>query len=162
MRQAATKKRNIATLNSVDQAKRQCNFDSGWFRDLFSVGKKLEENIFKNINQISSTVTTRTWLLSPECTRTWPSIGMRMKKWWWFPPVCFLVGVVFQGAWVLYRIKKDESDESLLVLAFRRHVNNTIFLKYSKGRQIILQLFRNSKYPIRCFPWLHKTFPGAI
>ena len=63
--------------------------------------------------------------------RTWPSIGIRMKKWWWvFPPICFLVDVVPYGAWVLYRIKKDERDESLPVLVFQRHVVNAIFLKY--------------------------------
>ena len=72
--------------------------------------QKLEENIFENINQISSTVTTRTWVLSTECTRTWPRICNRMKKWWWFPLVCFLVDVILQGAWVLYRIEKDEGD----------------------------------------------------
>ena len=38
-------------------------------RDLFGVGTKLKENIFKNINQMNSTVTTRTWVLSTEWTR---------------------------------------------------------------------------------------------
>ena len=33
---------------------------------------------------------------------------------------------------VLYRINKDEDDESLALLVFRRHVVHTIFLKYSK------------------------------
>ena len=28
--QTAAKKRKVATLNSANQAKRQCNFDSGW------------------------------------------------------------------------------------------------------------------------------------
>ena len=37
-----------------------------------------------------------------------------------------------QGACVLYRINKDEGDESLPLLAFRRHIVNVIFLKYSK------------------------------
>ena len=32
----------------------------------------------------------------------------------------------------MYRINKDESDESLPLPVFRRHVVNTIFLKYSK------------------------------
>ena len=94
--------------------------------------QKLEENMFKNINQISSSVPTRIWVFSIECTRTWPSICKRIKKWWWFPPVCFLVDVVLQRAWVLYRIKKDEGDEPLPVPAFRRHIVNAIFLKYSK------------------------------
>ena len=54
-----------------------------------------------------------------------------MKKWWWFPFV-WMVDVVIQGAWVLYRINKDKDDESLPLLAFRRYVVNVIFLKYSK------------------------------
>ena len=43
-----------------------------------------------------------------------------------------MVDVVFQGAWVLHRIKKAKGDESLPLLAFRRHVVNAIFVKYSK------------------------------
>ena len=43
-----------------------------------------------------------------------------------------MVDVAIQGAWVLYRINKDKGDESLPLLAFRRHVINVIFLKYSK------------------------------
>ena len=34
-----------------------------------------------------------------------------MKKWWWFPFVG-MVDVILQGAWVLYRINKDEGDET--------------------------------------------------
>ena len=43
-----------------------------------------------------------------------------------------MVDVVLQGAWLMYCINKDESDESLPLPVFRRHVVNTIFLKYSK------------------------------
>ena len=43
-----------------------------------------------------------------------------------------MVDVVLQGALVLYRINKDEGDESLPLLTFRRHIVNAIFLKYSK------------------------------
>ena len=43
-----------------------------------------------------------------------------------------MVDVVIQGAWVLYRINRDKGDESLPLLAFRRHVVDVIFLKYSK------------------------------
>ena len=43
-----------------------------------------------------------------------------------------MVDVVPQVMWVLYRINKDESDESLPLLAFRRDIVNVIFLKYSK------------------------------
>ena len=34
------------------------------------------------------------------------------------------------SAWVFYRINKDKGDESLFLLAFRRHVVNVIFLTY--------------------------------
>ena len=43
-----------------------------------------------------------------------------------------MVDVVLQGAWVLYRINKDEGDKSLPVLTFQRHFVYSIFLKYSK------------------------------
>ena len=43
-----------------------------------------------------------------------------------------MVDVVLQGVWVLYRINKDESDESLPLLAFLRDAVNAIFPKYSK------------------------------
>ena len=46
-----------------------------------------------------------------------------------------MVAVVLQGVWVLYRINRDEGDESLPFLVFRRHIVNAIFLKYSmEGR----------------------------
>ena len=46
-----------------------------------------------------------------------------------------MIDVVRQGVWVLYRIKKDEGDESLPLLAFRRDDVSAIFLKYSnEGR----------------------------
>ena len=43
-----------------------------------------------------------------------------------------MADVVLQGARVLYRINKDEDDESLPFLVFWRHIVNAIFLKYSK------------------------------
>ena len=43
-----------------------------------------------------------------------------------------MVNVVLHGVWALYRINKDEGEESLPLLAFRRDVDNAIFLKYSK------------------------------
>ena len=94
-----------------------------------------ETNIFEIINQISFTVTTKTWVLLTEWTRTWPSIGIRMKKWRWVQFV-WIVNVVLQSAWVLCRINKDEGDESLTLLAFRWHVVNAIFLKYSKESRL--------------------------
>ena len=49
-------------------------------RDLFGVRKKLKESIFKNNNQISSTLTTRTWVLPAEWIRTWRSTVL-VPKW---------------------------------------------------------------------------------
>ena len=43
-----------------------------------------------------------------------------------------MVNVALQGVLVLHRIDKDEGDESLPLLAFGRHVVNTVFMKYSK------------------------------
>ena len=76
-----------------------------------------------------------------------------------------MVDVVPQGAWVLYHINKDEGDETLPFLVFRRHTVYAIFLKYSKedrlssshlGIRNILSMF--AIYHIL----LHKTLPGAI
>ena len=36
------------------------------------------------------------------------------------------------------------------------------FFEIFKGRQIILDPFKNSKYPIWCLLWWHKTLPSAI
>ena len=81
---------------------------------MFSVGTKLKESIFKNKNQINSLVTTRAWVLSidgPEHGHVQDSYSM--QKWWWSSFV-WMLDVVLQGVWVLYRINKDEGDESLL------------------------------------------------
>ena len=43
-----------------------------------------------------------------------------------------MVDVVLQGAWVLYRINRDEDDESLSLVAFQRHAVKVVFPKYSK------------------------------
>ena len=43
-----------------------------------------------------------------------------------------MVDAVLQSARVLHRISKDEGDDSLPLLAFRRLVFNAIFLKLSK------------------------------
>ena len=58
-----------------------------------------------------------------------------------------MVDVVIQGAWVWYRINKDKANESLPLLAFRRHIVNVIFLKYSKGDR-----FYSSHLGIRNIP----------
>ena len=63
-------------------------------------------------------------------------IGIRMKKWWWFPFAYMLdvsmLNVVVQKAWVLYHINKDEVDESLPFLACN-------FPEIFKGKQITLE-----------------------
>ena len=84
-------------------------------------------------------------------------IDIRTKKWWWSPFI-WMVDVVLKGVWVLYRINKDEG-ESMPLLPFRKDVVNTIFWNIG---QIILELSRNSKYPIGCLLWWHKMLPGAI
>ena len=106
-------------------------------------------------------------LLQPEhgfCQQNGPQRGQVLvsawKKWWWFPFV-WMVDVVIQGAWVLHRIKKDKGNESLPLLVFQRQFVHLNFLKF-KGRQIFLELFRNSIYPIICLLWWPKTLPGAI
>ena len=44
-----------------------------------------------------------------------------------------MVDAVFlQGAWVLYRVSKDEGDEPLPFLIFGRHIADPVFLKYSR------------------------------
>ena len=41
-----------------------------------------------------------------------------------------MVDVVLKGVRVLYRINKDEGNESMSLLPFRKDVVNAIFLKY--------------------------------
>ena len=85
----------------------------------------------------SKTLTKLVQLLQPEHGFCQQNARQNVAKYWYpnekmvvFPPICFLVDVVLYGAWVLYRIKKDQRDESLPVLVFHRHVVNAIFLKY--------------------------------
>ena len=58
-----------------------------------------------------------------------------------------MVDDIFQGAWVLYRINKDEGDESLPLLAFRRHVVNAIFLKNPKEGKLSSNLLGIQNIP---------------
>ena len=135
----------MAILKSTHQAKNKCNFDSVWLEKQHGglhdssdpcetnrfawCWRKLKENIFKNNNQISSTLTSRTWVLWTKWTRTEPIIGIRMKKRWWFTYV-WPVDVVLLCPWVLYRIKKGQGDErSKPLLTFWRHVVDAIFQK---------------------------------
>ena len=73
-------------------------------RDLYGVGTKLKNNIFKNNNQINSVVTNMGFVnrMDQNVVKYWyPN-----EKWWWFPFVS-VVDVVIQGALVLYRINKN-------------------------------------------------------
>ena len=91
---SSCKKRNLANLNSAAHVKQKhcvtCvagqNDSRALYiassescqpnRNLFDVGAKLKESIFKSNNQINSYVTTRTWVLSKEWIRTWPNTGL--------------------------------------------------------------------------------------
>ena len=91
---SSCKKRNAATLNSAAhvEEKHRLTYVAGYSdsrvlyiasyescqpnRNLIGVGTKLKESIFKSNNQISSTVTTRTWVLSKEWIRKWPNTGL--------------------------------------------------------------------------------------
>ena len=57
-------------------------------------------------------------------------IGIRMKKWWW-APFAWMIDVAIQNAWILNRINRAEGDTNYSLLAFRREIVNSIFLKYS-------------------------------
>ena len=73
-------------------------------RDLYGVGTKLKNNIFKNNSQINSVVTNMGFVnrMDQYVVKYWyPN-----EKWWWFPFVS-MVDVVIQGALVLYRINKN-------------------------------------------------------
>ena len=73
-------------------------------RDLFGVGAKLKESIFKNNNQINCTVTTKKWILSTESIRTWPSTGLVPNEKMVMDPFVSMVDVVLQVACLLYCI----------------------------------------------------------
>ena len=74
----------------------------------------------------------RTWVLSTEWTATWPSQDWYPNEKMVLVPVCLNGRCCSSGVWVLYCINKDEGNESLLLLTFRRDFVNVIYLKYSK------------------------------
>ena len=108
-------------------------------------------------------------LLQPEhgfCQQNGPEHG-QLQDWypdekWWLSPFVWMVDVVLQGVWVLYRVNKDKGNESLPFLVFRRHIVNDVFLKYSKDGRLSSSLvgIRNIPSDI-CYKW-HKTLPVAI
>ena len=95
-------------------------------RDLFDVWIKLKESIFKNNNQINSTVTTRTGFSFERMGHSISKykIGIRMKEMWCLR---LLKRSMFR-CWMLFFRMQDEFDESLPLQA----CNSEIF----KGRQI--------------------------
>ena len=110
---------------------------------------KLKESIFKNNNQINYTVTTTTWVLSTEWSRTWSSKGLVLKWKMVVVPAWLKVGVVLQGVVVIYCINKDECNESLAPSRFLERCCQYNFSEILKRRQIIFEPGRNSlKYPI--------------
>ena len=76
-------KRNMSILNNTHQANRRAIYivssESCEPKYLFGAGTKLKKSIYKSNNQINFIVTTRTWVLSIERTRTWPSTGLVFK-----------------------------------------------------------------------------------
>ena len=92
--------------------------------------------MFKNNNQINSTVTTRIGIFFERMGQSvcQYKIGIRMKKWFPFAQMfdVSMLDVVLKNAWVLYHINKDEVDESLPLLA-------CYFPETFKGRQISLE-----------------------
>ena len=120
-------------------------------RDFLRAATKLKESIFKNNNQIKSTVTTRAWVLSAEWTRAWPITGLVSRWKSSGGPRLFEWQVLFFRVW----------GYCILLTKMKTYCQCN-FTEIFKGRQIILEPCRNSKYPIRCLLWCHKTLPGAI
>ena len=131
-------------------------------RDLIGVGTKLKKTIFKNKNQTSSTVKSRTWILPIEWTRTLWSNGIRIKKRWWFL-FAWMIDAVIQGPWVFHRINKNidviwfSASTSFFKACYQYHFSGML-----ERRQIIIEQFRNSKYPVRCLLKQNKTLPSDI
>ena len=137
------KRRNVDTLDSAHQSKKAVQLwqwlvwtTTEWctllllnflnLRDLFDVWIKLKESIFKNNNQINSTVTTRTGFSFERMGHSISKykIGIRMKEMWCLR---LLKRSMFR-CWMLFFRMQDEFDESLPLQA----CNSEIF----KGRQI--------------------------
>ena len=100
------KKRNMTTLNSAAHIKQKCcvacavgkndkrvlhiaSQSCQPNRNSFGVGTKLKESVFQINNQINSTVTTRTWVLSKEWIRTWPKTELVSNETMVVVTICF-------------------------------------------------------------------------
>ena len=100
-------------------------------RDFLGVGTKVKESIVKNNNQINFAVATGTWGLSTKwTTRVWPIIGL-VSGWKNGGGPCLSGRCCSSGCVVLYRVNKDEGDESAFS-SFSKIYCQYKFLKYSK------------------------------
>ena len=109
---------------------------------MFGVETKLKESTFKSNNQISSAVTTRTWVLSKEWIRTRPNIGLVSE--WKFGGGTRL----FEWQLLYFRVRGYCIVlTKIKIMRFCQCNFSGIF----KGRKIIPEPYRNSKYPIRRF-----------
>ena len=98
-------------------------------RDFLGAATTLKESIFKNNNQIKSTVTTRTWVLST-WTKAWPVTGLVSRRKDNGSPHSFKsYGMSFRVRGYCNVLTKMEA---MSFLVFWRHIVNAIFLKYSK------------------------------
>ena len=145
-------KKNVATLNRAHQTKKQRNFDSSQSNNRvvyiasisFESNKfvrrlnKVERSIFKNNNQINSTVTTRRWVLLTEWTRSQPGAGL-VYEW---------SMLFFRMCWCCIVLTMMKTM-SVVSLSFSKRCYQCSFFEIFKGRQVILEPCRKLKYPIK-------------
>ena len=85
-----------------------------------------------------------------------------MKKWWWSPfEWSMLLFLMRAYCIVLTKMKRWKQWVSASPI-FLKGCCQCNFPQIFKRRQIINKPCRNSRYPIRCLLWWHKTLPGAI
>ena len=115
----------------------------------------MKESLFKNNNQVNSTIRTRTWVLWTKWTRIW-LITVLVSE--WKNGVC--LNGVLKYVRVLYHINKVWWVYAFS--SFWKRCCQCNFSEIFKGRQSILKPCKNSKYFIRCLFGWHKKFAGAI
>ena len=135
--QTAAEKRNVVTLNSAHKIKSNVTLPVVGKNDSNAVyiacsescetkrfvrcWNKVEESIFKNNNEINSTVTTKSWVLSKDWTRTCPNTGM-VSKWKWWSSFGLMVDVVLQVCeYCIILTKTKAISLSLFVLTKTRN-----------------------------------------
>ena len=151
-------------MNSAHQAKRRCNFDSGWLErqqgglhSFFWILSTQEICLVleKNWKKVHSRTTTKLIpLLQSEhefCQQKGPERGKVQD---WYPnekmvvvPVC-LNCRSFWRLWVFSKFSKRSCQCN--------------FSGIFKEGQIFLERCRNAKYLIRRLLWWHKALPGTI